>query len=325
MTQVTYFPWYSQKENHATNNTLLLLRRLYEFNRLKFANFLGELGDDASDIAERLGLQFKQQQRMGDGVADGFITQESIKIVIESKLNGNAFHRGQLLGFLSGFDHSRGSGGQLLMLLSPDDPDVDTTDFPVPVIRTTFQQILTAARTCLSEHDEEMIAVVDDFEQFCRHEELLPSDRFTLFVPPCGRSIEYNRKYRLYFCPEGRFVRKAAFLGIYAEKSVRLIGQIEKIVICTQIDPDRGEVASDSTVTDDEKKRIVGATRDWGSNLNNHKFYLCNEMQMPETDFRKKSKGGLLKHRYFDLREVLEVQDMPDINEISQMLRCKTW
>lgn len=319
MTQVTYFPRYSQKENHVTNNTLLLLRHLYEFNRRKFANFLGELGNDANDIAERLGLQFKQQQAMGAGVADGFITQESIKIIIESKLNGNAFDRKQLLRYLPAFDHSRGSGGQLLMLLSPGDPDVDTTDFRVPVIHTTFQQILTAAKTCLSEHDEEMIAIVDDFEQFCSDEGLLP----TVFVPPCGQSIEYNRKYRLYFCPERRFVRKAAFLGIYAKKSVRLIGQIEKIVTCTRIDPDRGEVESDSIVTDDEKKRIVGATRDWGSNLNNHKFYLCDEM--PETDFRKKSKGGLLKHRYFDLREVLDVQDLPDINEISQMLRCKTW
>ena len=68
MTQVTYFPRYSQKENHVTNNTLLLLRHLYEFNRLKFAKFLEELGDDTSDIAERLGLQFNPKFLGPDGV-----------------------------------------------------------------------------------------------------------------------------------------------------------------------------------------------------------------------------------------------------------------
>ena len=148
MTQVTYFPRYAQKENHVTNNTLLLLRHLYEFNRLKFAKFLEGLGDDASDIAERLGLQFNQQQPTISSVADGFVTQESIKVVIESKLDGNAFNRDQLLRHLSAFDQSCGSGGQLLVLLSPNDPDdVDTAGFEVPVLRTTFQQILTAAST----------------------------------------------------------------------------------------------------------------------------------------------------------------------------------
>ena len=323
MTQVTYFPRYVQKENHVTNNTLLLLRHLYEFNRLKFADFLGELGDDASDIAERLGLQFKQQQPTGSSVADGFITQESIEVVIESKLNGNAFNKDQLRHHLSVFGQPLGSRGQLLMLLSPDDPVVDTTDLPVPVICTTFQQILTAARTCLPEHDEEMIAVIDDFEQFCSDARLLPRDRFTMIVPPCGRSFEYNRRHHLYFCPERRFVRKVAFLGIYAKKSVRLIGQIEKVVTCTRIDVDREEVESDPCVTDDEKKRILGATRDSNWDLNNHRFYLCGEM--PETDFQKTSKGGLLKHRYFDLCVVLDVKDLPDINEISRKLRYKTW
>lgn len=326
MTQVTYFPRYSQKENHVTNNTLLLLRHLYEFNRLKFAKFLEELGDDAIDIAERLGLQFKQQQPTISSVADGFVTQESIKVVIESKLDGNAFNRDQLLRHLSAFDQSRGPEGQLLVLLSPNDPDdAPTAGFKVPVLRTTFQQILTAARNCLSEHEEEMIAIIDDFEQFCSDEKLLPRDRFTMFTPPCGRSFESNLKHRLYYCPAERHVRKATFLGIYKKKSVRAIGRIEKVVTCRRIDLDRGkvEIENDLPVTDKEKQRILCATREWDSELDNHKFYLCNEMV--ETDYKKKSGGGMLKHRYFDLGHILDVQDLPGINEISQRLRCKAW
>lgn len=324
MTQVTYFPRYSQKENHVTNNTLLLLRHLYEFNRLKFAKFLEELGDDTSDIAERLGLQFKQQQPTKSSVADGFVTQESIKVVIESKLDGNAFDRDQLLRHLSAFDQSCGSGGQLLVLLSPNDPDdVDTADFKVPVLRTTFQQILTAARNCLSEHDEEMIAVIDDFEQFCSDEKLLPRDRFRMLMASCKYSFESNLKHRLYYCPESQNGPKPAFLGIYKDKSVRAIGRIEKLVTCGRIDLDCGKVQSDLTVTGEEKKRILGATRERGSPLDNYKFYLCNEMI--ETDYKKKSKYGMRSRRYADLGDILDVQDLPGIDEISQRLRCKVW
>lgn len=324
MTQVTYFPRYAQKENHVTNNTLLLFRHLYEFNRLKFANFLGELGDDASDIADRLGLQFIQQQQTPLSVADGYITQESIEVVIESKLYGHAFNRNQLSRHLSVFGQSRGSGGQLLMLLSPDDPVVNTTDFHVPVIRTTFQEILTAARTCLSEHDEEMIAVIDDFEQFCSDAGLLPRDRFTMFTPPCGQSLRSNIKYKLYYCPVKRPVRKEAFLGIYDNQSVRAIGRIEKVVTCKQIDTSRRKVVDpDCDITEEEEDRIVSATREWGKSLNNHRFYLCNEMV--ETNFKKTTKRGIRQHRNFDLGNILGVEELPELEEISQVLRCKTW
>ena len=211
------------------------------------------------------------------------------------------------------------------MLLSPNDPDdVDTADFKVPILRTTFQQILTAAKNCLSEHDEEMIAVIDDFEQFCSEEKLLPRDRFTMLTTSCPESFESNLKHRLYYCPDSRrIVRKAAFLGIYRDKSVQAIGRIKKVVTCRQIDLDRGEVESDLTVTGEEKKRILGATREWGSPLDNHKFYLCNEMV--KTDYKKSSRGAVRSYCYVDLGVSLDVQDLPGINEISQRLRCKVW
>lgn len=60
MTQLTQFPRYSQKENWATNHTLLLMRRLYEFNLSKFRRFLKELDDESADIASHLGVFFAQ-------------------------------------------------------------------------------------------------------------------------------------------------------------------------------------------------------------------------------------------------------------------------
>ena len=63
MTQITQFPRYSQKENWGTNHTLLLMRRLYEFNLSKFRLFLEKLGDESADIASHLGVVFGQQSK----------------------------------------------------------------------------------------------------------------------------------------------------------------------------------------------------------------------------------------------------------------------
>ena len=77
MSQIRHFPRYSQKENIVTNNVLMLMSRLYDYNRLKFSTFLVALGDEASNVAEHLQLQFGQQRGTETSVVDGFIAQEA--------------------------------------------------------------------------------------------------------------------------------------------------------------------------------------------------------------------------------------------------------
>ena len=38
----------------------------------------------------------------------------------------------------------------------------------IPTLHTTFERVLVAAEKCLSAHDEEMLAVLADFEAFCK-------------------------------------------------------------------------------------------------------------------------------------------------------------
>ncbi len=71
MTQIHYFPRYSQRENFETNNTLLLLHRLYDYNRFRFEKFLSSLLRDAATEAGNdfsLGLQINQQVGTGESV-----------------------------------------------------------------------------------------------------------------------------------------------------------------------------------------------------------------------------------------------------------------
>jgi hypothetical protein len=71
----------------------------------------------------------------------------------------------------------------------------------IQVVHTSFEDIVDKTRSCLSDHDEEMLALVTDYEFFCSDLDLLPRDQCILFVAPCGLSLAANERFRLYHCP----------------------------------------------------------------------------------------------------------------------------
>lgn len=151
-----------------------------------------------------------------------------------------------------------------------------------------------------------------------------------MFVAPCPRSFDHNMEHRLYHCPSTYGHRQeAAFLGMYIDKSVRSIGRIEKVVICNIDLKQRFTLAEGSDEpNEEERQRIMGAAQVaarkglWNS-THSYRVYLCDEVW--ETDFRKTSPGGIRGHRYFDLRKVLG-QELPEkVQELSELLRDRTW
>lgn len=333
MSEIHYFPRYSQPENVVTNNTLLLLLRIYQYNRYKFERLLEVLcSDDAIELASP-GLQFRQQKSTGKSVVDGFIFQDSMKIAVETKLH-NAFDFEQLENHLALFGTEQ---YKLLILLSPSiESNTDKLNNlrakagpGIQILSTSFDDIICGAASCLSDHDEEMQALVQDYESFCSDMGLLLRDKCTLFVPPCSQSFKENIENALYYCPATWSRRKAKYLGIYANKAVQAIGTIANRVVC-KIDLDGDKLTiSESTrsLRGDEEKRILKATRkalERGWDLRNgHRFYLCDEMV--KTDFQKVSSGGIMGHRYFDLEKVFSAALPPNIGELALRLRQHTW
>jgi hypothetical protein len=336
MSEIHYFPRYSQPENFVTNNTLLLLLRLHQYNRFKFEAFMEKLCE-YSDEDIQLGstfLQFSQQRKSGKSIVDGFISQESIKIAVETKLFDH-FSPTQLKNHLAIFGNEQ---HKLLILLNPS--SVNERQFNlvrkaaqkvnIQVIHTSFEKIIDSARNCLSKHDEEMHVLVDDYESFCSSSGLLPRDMYTLFVPPCGKSFFANQMYRLYYCPASRTRRKTKYLGIYKDKSVRLIGEIAKVVTCTvDIASHTVQVTDEhkDSLTPEEKIRILDATKEarirkWNLSAD-HQFFLCDALY--DTDFSKNSNGGIFGHRYFDLEKVLKAKPPLDVKDLAKQLKGHTW
>jgi hypothetical protein len=335
MTEIHYFPRYSQPENFVTNNTLLLLLRLHQYNRFKFQRFMEQLCADQEVQLSSSWLQFRQQKGTGKSILDGFISQDSVKIAVETKLV-DLFGLEQLENHLAVFG---GEQHKLLILLSPTLGAIPDSQLAairsraigknIQVVHTSFADIVEKVRNCLSEHDEEMLALLNDYESFCSDMNLLPRDQYTLFMPPCRLSLKDNLQLKLYYCDGTTTHRKAEYLGIYANKSVQAIGRIAKIVAC-DIDLGRNRVlVSDEgrDATADEVQRILEAarnapTRGWDI-TSNHKFFLCDEME--KTDFRKTSPGGIWGKRYLDLETYLPSGIPDNLSELANRLAQCTW
>jgi hypothetical protein len=151
-----------------------------------------------------------------------------------------------------------------------------------------------------------------------------------LLVQPCRASFKANERFRLYYCPAERNFKDSEYLGIYDDKSVRLIGRISKVVTA-KVDANSGKVlladGYRNSIADDEETRIRGAAeeakiRGWDLSRD-HKFFLCDSLH--ETDFAKRSKHGLRNHRYICLKEILQRNPPSDVVELANQLRNETW
>ncbi|WDC83386.1 hypothetical protein PL321_11575 [Caloramator sp. mosi_1] len=97
--KIHYFQRYHAKENVATANTMLLLSRLYSYSPDKFFRFLkSEFFSDSFEPE----IVFNLQEKSTESIPDATITQESFKIVVETKMS-DWFYSDQLLRHLKSF------------------------------------------------------------------------------------------------------------------------------------------------------------------------------------------------------------------------------
>lgn len=340
MSDLHYFQRYSKEENVVTNNTLLLLSRLYAHSILYFEAFLADLLDAG---APAVGVRFTQQDASsGKSVPDGLLEQRSFKVVLETKLHPKP-DQDQLTRHLSSF---RSEARQILLVLTPAQPGDDfrreletivaaynrERGLSVEPVFTTFRQVIHSYRGALAAHDTEMHYVLGDYEDFCatfRKGELLPRDEYTMRAVPCGKTFEDNVQLAIYYQPVTKPSRAHRYLGIYDDKRVRYIGRVKKIVAADLVGGKPN--SEDASLTQKEEDRIKEAIEKAsdvpGYDITSgHRFYLLNDCH--ETSFEKVSPGGLRDQRYFDLADELELGDqesLPSVEKIAERLKGKTW
>lgn len=336
MSSIHYFQRYSQPENVATNNTLLLFSRLYQHSPNKFKGFLNDLLDD-TDL--QAGVLFNQQEKGSASVPDGIVSQTSFKVIIETKMH-QGFSISQLGGHLNNFGKEE---FQILLSLSPLLPDFnlqqqiskevkdynDSNSKTIRYIPTTFQQIVEKFNNIIEDRDYELIDIIDDYEDYCLTSGLITDIEYRMRVVTCGWTLQENFQFNLYYDPATRGYSEHTYLGIYSDKSVRGIGKIENIIVADLLPNGQLHVLkSTKPLTKRQEQNIIAvipfAFQNNGYQIaTGHKFF-CVE-QFYETDFSKTTKYPLQGTKFFNLKTELQIDNLPATEEIAELLKTKTW
>lgn len=346
MSNVHYFQRYSQPENVVTNNTLLLLSRIYHYSPSSFGRLLQAVLDD---IDVSIGPSFSQQEggRSPGGrgsVPDGTIAQPSFRVVVETKLYDNA-HVGQLVRHLDRFQDAE---TQVLLLVAPERPGDDLiarvgsaieergeARGGRAVFRTlTFSDLIGAARDVIPPHAAEMVEMLDDYEGFCTTAGLIPSAPYKMRVVQCAQTLEENVEHGVYYHPASRSYSDLGYLGLYTGKSVRAVGKVTNTVRAVVTEAGDVEVSdADRAPTEAELQRIAAAAldgkRNHGYDLDEDRLYfLVDCFYRTDEDgpgFNKTTKYGIPGEKHFDLRDVLARAELPSAAEVAAALAAESW
>lgn len=333
--KIHYFQRYHEKENVATANTMLLLSRLYSYSSDKFFRFLkSEFFSDAFEPE----IVFNLQEKSVESIPDATITQESFKIVVETKMS-DWFYSDQLLRHLKSFSDEK---YKVMITLAPElmNPEKkkefeeqlkeynSTQTYSVMHVNTTFEGIISAIRDVIDDKDYEMQEVLDDYLNYCYNDKLIiASDSWKLMrVQLAGTTFNFNVSENLYYDNIERGFSAHDYLGLYKEKSVRAVGKITAIITAVTTEDGIEYKAELGKLTDERKQQICKAIEDgkyYGYVMTGERYFFVDKFF--ETDFKKMTPRAPMGTRIFDLTKLLETEQLPEAVEIAELLKTKSW
>lgn len=330
MPKITIFQRYSSVENTVTNNTLQLFARIYKYSPEQASRILAEL----IDVEIEIGLEIRQQERTGNAVPDGTLSQSSFKILIEAKVDAPV-DDDQLLRHCRSFsDESQ----QILLLLTKQHVGNQRLEAlnkkiadqsPRVIFRNiTYEDICEACQGMFLAHEFDMQALVEDYSEYCNDAELFDQSAYFMRVVPCRVSLALNQKYSMYFDPSSHGYTKHRFVGIYAEKKVHFL--IDIGVGGSVFDIDSDGVNLNKTLvqgvdTARYDQNILAMIRDAKTSCGydiakGHRFF-CGDVA--PTDYTKTSKGGIMGKRLINLKNV--IGNFSNVSDAAAKLTGKTW
>ena len=335
--KIHYFQRYHEKENVATANTMLLLSRLYSYSSDKFFRFLKSEYFSESFHPE---ITFRLQEKSVDSIPDATITQESFKIVVETKLS-DWFYEDQLLRHLNAFGDET---YKVMITLAPECmKDAKKEAFeqklkqynrnqrhPVIHINTTFEAMANAIGEILDDRDYDMQDVLADYLSYCYQDGLIPvSDAWKYMrMHLAGATFDFNISSDIYYEKAERSFRAHDILALYKQKSIRAIGKIIARITAVETEDGIKYNAEYGELTEERKEMIRKALADGDSHgydlrTIEHRYFFVEKFY--KTDFRKITPRAPMGTRIFDLTQVLGTETVPDTEELARRLMQESW
>lgn len=336
MARISHFQRYSQRENHVTNNTLLMLRHVYQRSPQLFELCLRSLLDDES---LEIGPRFEQQRRGAHSVPDCIIEQAAIHLYVEAK-HGGALSEKQLRSHLDSISASKNQPGSCYLVglvrdaaangLGPDLKE-EARSLGVQLGVSTYADLLSALKV-VCESDPSLREILADYETFIGSEGLLPDQNRKMVAFLCGTSWQANVKTGVYYEPEERNAkwRQASFIGIYHSKCISHVGRFRASAIAQEQDGELKIATEEGVVSPSDEEAIrqaIALASGYYPALAQepHRYYLVDAFH--ETDISKVSRGGMMGHRYFDLEGEFGVPEVDEksTQDIADLLRGTTY
>lgn len=283
-------------------------------------------------------IVFNLQERSVDSIPDATITQESFKIVVETKMY-DWFYADQLLRHLKSFGDEKYKVMITLapVLMNPDKKrefeehlkEYNSKQiYPVMHVNMVFERIVDAIRDVIDDKDYEMQEVLDDYLNYCYNDKLIVvlDSWKRMRVQLAGTTFNFNVRENLYYDNIDRGFSAHDYLGLYKEKSVKAIGKISAIITAFKTESGIEYNVELGELTDERKKQIDKAIEDgknYGYVLDSMRYFFVEKFY--ETAFKKITPRAPMGSRVFDLTQILETANLPETPEIAKLLNINTW
>jgi len=182
-------------------------------------------------------------------------------------------------------------------------------------------------KSVLTEQDVEINDVIDDYQNYCFEENLIPDEWKWMRAIVAGATFDANVRLGIYYDQTNRGFSKHSYIGLYKEKSVRAIGKVNTIIVMNKVNNEiTYTLEKGEKVTGQHKSIIMEAIEDakqYGYNLVDERFFFVDKFYL--TDFKKATPNPIQKAKFFDLTELLNVKQLPSTEEIAIFLLNKNW
>jgi hypothetical protein len=329
MSEVSYFQRYSQAENHVTNNTLLVLRHVYNHSPSKLQKLLDLLGSE--DL--RVGVSFNQQKKSKNStsIPDAIIEQSTFKIIIETKTH-DRLKEWQLKNHNKDIKNTN----DFLIGLTTEQHKLSETELNNAkkcfnnFYNITYVELTDALKNIAEPHETALREIIEDYIDFIRSAGLINDRQTKMFSVPVTFSLEHNIPYDIYYEPTNRpsKIQRCKFIGLYNQKKIKYVGEI--IASICIINNDCEHLREHNYQTEKEKeylakiKQLIPKLGISCFTKDPHRFYIIDKFC--ETNFEKKSKYPLQGLKYFDLEDYIDNKQLSsEINaeQLSQLLKDK--
>lgn len=335
MGKVHIFQRYSQRENWVTNNTLLFLSRLQDYNNKKFEKVINAILQE-NNLILNIGVNFSQQGRGANSVPDGIISQDEFKIAIETKLFDN-FSLDQLKNHVKTLSNMRGKNS-ILLALSKSEVSTEIKSQVISYLKSinsdikfasiSFSGLIDLVSQNIANYEIDFLEVIDEFQEFCNETKLIADETDYMLVVTVGTSLKENMKYGLYYEPVTRnHNTNFKYLGLYSGKSIVAIGEVlYRVEADLHEDEIRiNKVVPDVKVSDDIQSRIVEMIKNtsYYDIRKDHKFYVVDTFH--KTNYKKNSFGSLRGTKYFKISDILDGKPGMSGSELAKIVNDKEW